>query len=116
MSKPSGVPQPRVVTPEERSRAMRTFMWIVVGFVAAIGILVATLSVMGRGMRDYGQAAARAVQATRPAPGTNFTRPCADVLNKPMPGGVVSCMVMVKNGQVTALLKVEGDKQYRVKP
>lgn len=91
----------------------RTFLWILLGFLAAVGAMVAVLSVQGRAAREYGSLV---LQAAGPQNAqANFDRPCAQVLpGKAVPPNVLGCVLEVRQGQPTAVLRVEGDRQYRV--
>lgn len=102
----------RDITPEQRARAQRSFLWILVAFVSAIGLIVAVLSLGGRAARNYGLEAARAAQQAHLA----SDQKCRDLTGKPLPRGVLDCTVEVRQGQVEAVVQVEGDRQYRVKP
>lgn len=115
-ARPVSPATPREVTPTQRRGALRTFMWILVAFVVGIGVLVATLAVQGRGVRDYAQTVRAAAQASSPSASVSYRQPCADVQPGPLPRGAVSCDVIVEGGQVTVVIEVEGNRQYRVGP
>ncbi|MHA0034436.1 hypothetical protein [Deinococcus sp. PESE-13] len=103
----------REITSDERRRMARTFLWILLAFVAGVALMVAVLSVQGRAAREYGSLV---IQAAGPQNAqATFDRPCAQVLpGKPVPPNVISCVLEVHQGQPTAVLKVEGERQYRV--
>ena len=103
----------RDLTPAERRGMTRTFLWILLAFVAGVAAMVAVMSVQGRAAREYGDMVIQA--AGRQDARASFDRPCAQVLpGKAVPPNVVSCVLEVRQGQPTAVLKVEGERQYRV--
>ncbi|MBZ9751927.1 hypothetical protein K7W42_13790 [Deinococcus sp. HMF7604] len=104
----------REVTPEVRARTQRTFLTIIVGFFALIGVVVATLAVQGRVVRDYAVRVAEAVQAAAPPSSVGYTQTCAQVLPGALPRGAQACEVAVDGGQVTVTVTVQGERQYRV--
>lgn len=89
-------------------------MWILVAFAAGLGMLVASLAWQGRVNREYGQAVYRAVMASRPDVKLSYEQPCAAVLSRPLPAGVVGCEVVVAQGQATVTVQLEGNRQYQV--
>lgn len=101
----------REVTPEMRRRTTRTFIGVLVAFLAGIGVLLAAMSWQGRVVREYGQTVLKAAQA---APLTG-DRPCADVVDDPLPSNVLTCTVETAEGQPTVVLSLRGDRQYRLK-
>ncbi|PTA68105.1 hypothetical protein [Deinococcus arcticus] len=111
---PAGRRDLREVTPEMRARTQRTFVAILVGFFALIGLMVATLSWQGRAVRDYAVRVAGAVQATQPSPQLSYTQPCTQALSEPLPRGAEACTVTVEGGRVTVTVTVQGERQYRV--
>ncbi|GGM01738.1 hypothetical protein [Deinococcus aerophilus] len=115
-ARPVSPAAPREVTPTERSSALRTFLWILVAFVVGIGVLVATLAVQGRAVRDYAQAVRTAAQAGTPSTNVSYRQPCADVRPGPLPRGALTCDVLVEGGEVTVVMEVEGNRQYRIGP
>ncbi|MDV6374542.1 hypothetical protein [Deinococcus arenicola] len=104
----------RDITPAERGKVTRTFVWILVAFVAGIGILVATLAVQGKAARDYGQQVLQAVQASKPSENASYGLKCVTALPGPLPRGILDCDVTVNRGKVGVILQAEGDKQYRL--
>lgn len=106
----------REITPEQRQRSQRTFWLILLAVVAGVGLIVAVLSVAGRAARNYGLEAARAAQTTSLSEHLSYDQKCRDLTGKPLPRGVLDCTVEVRQGQVEAVVQVEGDRQYRVKP
>lgn len=104
----------REITPAERGRAMQTFFWILLAFVAGIGVIVATLAVQGKAARDYGQRVVQAVQATKPSENVSYAQKCTEALPGPLPRGILGCDVTVDRGKVRVVLQAEGDKQYRL--
>lgn len=101
----------REVTPEMRRRTTRTFIGVLVAFLAGIGVLLAAMSWQGRVVREYGQTVLKAAQA---AP-LNGDRPCAEVVDDPLPSNVLTCTVETAEGQPTVVLSLRGDRQYRLK-
>jgi hypothetical protein len=104
----------REVTPAQRSRSLRTFFWILLAFVAGIGVIVATLAVQGRAARDYGARVLQAVQATNPSGSASYALKCTAALPEPLPRGILDCGVTVDRGKVSVVLQAEGDRQYRL--
>lgn len=104
----------RDITPAERGRAMRTFFWILLAFVAGIGVIVATLAFQGRAARDYGGRVIQAVRGTNPAANASYGLKCVTALPEPLPRGILDCDVTVDRGRVGVVLQAEGDKQYRL--
>ncbi|MBZ9713094.1 hypothetical protein [Deinococcus multiflagellatus] len=104
----------REVTPEMRARTQRTFLGILVGFFALIGLMVATLSWQGRAVRDYAVRVADAVLVTQPSKQLGYTQPCTQALAEPLPRGAEDCTVTVDGGRVTVTVTVQGERQYRI--
>lgn len=113
MSTPSQPPL-RTISDAQRKTIFRTFLWILLGFCALIGLLVATFSFQGRAARQYGSRAVQAALASRPSPNISYEQNCADLLNTPLPDTVTSCTVKVVAGKPEALLNIEGGRQYRL--
>ncbi|UQN06232.1 hypothetical protein [Deinococcus sp. QL22] len=113
MSKPTPPPV-RTITDAQRKSTFRTFLWILGGFIATIGLLVATFSFQGRAARDYGSRAVQAALASQPSPSISYEQPCADLLNMPLPDTVEKCVIRVVSGAPEAILDVEGGRQYRM--
>ncbi|UBV43162.1 hypothetical protein LAJ19_02765 [Deinococcus taeanensis] len=112
---PPGAPREvREVTPEMRARSVRTFVGILVAFFVMIGVVVATLSLQGRAVRDYAARVADAVIATHPSANAGFTQPCAQARQGPLPTGAETCDVQVDGGRVTVTVRVQGDRAYRL--
>lgn len=106
--------EPRDITPAERGKVTRTFYWILLAFVAGIGIIVATLAVQGKAARDYGGRVLQAVQAGNPSENASYSLKCVTALPGPLPRGILDCNVTVNRGKVGVVLQAEGDKQYRL--
>ncbi|CAM3315845.1 hypothetical protein DESA109040_07815 [Deinococcus saxicola] len=104
----------RDITPAERGKAMRTFVWVLLAFVGGIGVIVATLAVQGKAARDYGQQVLQAVQATKPSGNASYGLKCVTALPGPLPRGILDCDVTVDRGKVSVVLQAEGDRQYRL--
>ncbi len=113
MSTPTPPPL-RSISEAQRKNTFRTFIWILGGFLAVIGLLVATFSFQGRAARDYGSRAVQAAIASKPSPSISYEQPCADLLNMPLPDTVDKCVVRVISGTPEAILEVEGGRQYRI--
>lgn len=109
-------PPLREVTPEQRRRTARTFWLILLGFVAGIALLVATLSWQGRVAREYARDVLAAAQATRPSPDGSSARKCVEVRPGALPRGVLDCDVSVTRGRPQVVLQLEGGRQYRLPP
>ncbi|MFC4639514.1 hypothetical protein [Deinococcus hohokamensis] len=109
-------PPLREITPEQRRRTQRTFVWILVGFVAGIGIMVATLSAGGRAVRDYGQGVLDDVRRSGSWGVPGNAQECSEVSNRRAPPGVTHCMVERHGQNYVVVLQIEGDRQYRVGP
>lgn len=106
---------PREVTPQERARSVRTFWIILLGFVTLVGAAIAYTAWGGRQVRDYGQAVYAAATQAPPSAGVSYDVPCTQVLpGRAAPNGVRSCVVGVRDGQVTVALSTEGGREYRV--
>ncbi|MGM9319989.1 hypothetical protein [Deinococcus aquaticus] len=110
---PGGV---REVTPEMRARTARTFGLVVLGFVAGIALMVAVLSAQGRALREYAVRVQSAVLATGPSVNVSYGQPCVDALPGALPSGVLSCDVQVSSGQVSVLMQLERDREFRLAP
>ncbi|WP_216318979.1 hypothetical protein [Deinococcus aestuarii] len=95
---------------------MRTFVWILVAFLALVGILVTYFSWQGRTARDYGLEAVRAAQQRGLTPITPAGVNCAEVLGRRPPSNVERCVVRVENGRLAATLTLEGGRVARVAP
>lgn len=108
---PGGV---REVTPELRARTARTFGLVVMGFVAGIALMVAVLSAQGRALREYAVRVQSAVLATGPSVNVSYGQPCVDALPGALPSGVLSCDVQVEGGQVSVLMQLERERQFRL--
>jgi len=108
---PGGV---REVTPELRARTARTFGLVVLGFVAGIALMVAVLSAQGRALREYAVRVQSAVLATGPSVNVSYGQPCVDALPGALPSGVLSCDVQVEGGQVSVLMQLERERQFRL--
>jgi hypothetical protein len=92
---------------------MRTFLLILLAFVAGVAVLVAVFSWQGRAAREYGQEAAQAAQRVGlSGPET----PCAALLKREVPTTVQSCVVRLEDGQPSATLTLEGNRAFRVGP
>ncbi|GGS16718.1 hypothetical protein [Deinococcus knuensis] len=113
---PSGAGGVREVTPEMRARTLRTFVWVIVGFAAGIALMVAVLSVQGRALREYAVRVQTAVLATGPSVNVSYGQPCVDALPGALPSGVLSCDVQVSSGQVSVLMQLERDREFRLAP
>ncbi|MFC6748803.1 hypothetical protein [Deinococcus aquaticus] len=110
---PGGV---REVTPEMRARTARTFGLVILGFVAGIALMVAVLSAQGRALREYAVRVQTAVLATGPSVNVSYGQPCVDALPGALPSGVLSCDVQVSSGQVSVLMQLERDREFRLAP
>lgn len=110
---PGGV---REVTPEMRARTARTFGLVILGFVAGIALMVAVLSAQGRALREYAVRVQSAVLATGPSVNVSYGQPCVDALPGALPSGVLSCDVQVSSGQVSVLMQLERDREFRLAP
>lgn len=93
---------------------MRTFLLILLAFVAGVLILVAVFAWQGRAAREYGRAAVQAAVAPGLSPNASYDVDCADLLKREPPSTVQSCKVSVKDGQATATLTLEGGRGFRV--
>ncbi|EYB68245.1 hypothetical protein DEIPH_ctg025orf0092 [Deinococcus phoenicis] len=93
---------------------MRTFLLILLAFVAGVMILVAVFSWQGRAAREYGREAVQAAQRVGLSP--DAETPCADLLKRPPPATVQSCVVKAAGGQATATVTLEGNRAFRVGP
>ena len=103
----------REVTPEERKRSVRMFWLILLLFPVVVGVMVAYLSVKGRQVRDYGQAVLQEV-AARPQP-LQGAAPCSELSQRRAPAMVQACTVSKgPGGKLQVVLRVEGDRQYRL--
>ncbi|GGL18567.1 hypothetical protein GCM10010844_41780 [Deinococcus radiotolerans] len=102
----------REVTPEMRARSVRTFVTVLVVFFALVGVIVATLAVQGRGVRDYAVRVAQAALAERPSPNVGFTRPCGEVVPGPLPAQAQACEVRVEGGAAHVTVQVQGGRAY----
>ncbi|MEW6420917.1 MAG: hypothetical protein AB1511_04210 [Deinococcota bacterium] len=92
---------------------MRTFLLILLAFVAGIMMLVAAFAWQGRAAREYAREAVQAAErAGRSAP----VRECADLLNRRPPATVQSCVVRAERGQLFAIVTLEGGRAFRVQP
>lgn len=92
---------------------MRTFLLILLAFVAGVAVLVALFAWQGRAAREYGRAAAQAAQrVVLSAPQT----PCAALLRREPPATVQSCVVRLEAGQPSATLTLEGGRAFRIGP
>lgn len=101
-------------TPEERRKAGRMVWLILLGLPSIIGVMVAYLTFRGRAVRDYGHEV-YVVASQRPFPaGASGAVPCSEYLNKPLPAGALSCEVQFSGSKAEVLLRVEGDRQYRI--
>ncbi|MFC4427533.1 hypothetical protein [Deinococcus navajonensis] len=112
-------PRPlREITPEQRQRTLRTFLWILVGFAAGIGIMVAILSAGGRAVRDHGQAVLRSIENRPAGTGVRSGQPCETVLPRALPPGALSCQIELvgTDRHPEVVIRIEGDRLYRVKP
>lgn len=107
-----GAGELREVTPEMRARSLRTFVTVLVVFFALVGVVVATLAVQGRGVRDYAARVAGAALAAKPSPNVGFTRPCGEVVPGPLPAQAQSCEVSVDGGAVRVTVQVQGGRAY----
>jgi len=92
---------------------MRTFLLIMLAFVAGVAVLVAALSWQGRAAREYGREAVRAAVQAGPLTGE---RPCADLLKRELPATVESCVVGPVEGEPRATVTLEGGRAFRVGP
>ncbi|MFB9992119.1 hypothetical protein ACFFLM_09125 [Deinococcus oregonensis] len=113
MSPPSQPPL-RTISDAQRKNVFRSFLWILVGFCALIGLLVATFSFQGRAAREYGSRAVQAALASSPSPNISYEQNCTDLLKSPLPDTVTSCTVKVVSGKPEAVLNIEGGRQYRL--
>lgn len=104
----------REVTPEMRARTARTFGLVVLGFVAGIALMVAVLSAQGRALREYAVRVQSAVLATGPSVNVSYGQPCVDALPGALPSGVLSCDVQGEGGQVSVLMQLERERQFRL--
>lgn len=105
----------REVTPEERARSARTFWIILLGFVTLVGGAIAYAAWGGRQVRDYGQAVYVAATRAPLQTGASYDVPCGQVLpDRAAPRGVQSCVVGVRDGQVSVLVSTESGRQYRL--
>ncbi|WP_102125081.1 hypothetical protein [Deinococcus planocerae] len=95
---------------------MRTFLWILVAFLALVGSLVASFAWQGRAAREYGLGAVRAAQQRGLSPTTPAGLNCAGLVNRPPPGPVERCVVRVENDRLAAILTLEGGRVFRVSP
>ncbi|MEF2277969.1 hypothetical protein V3W47_06620 [Deinococcus sp. YIM 134068] len=95
---------------------MRSFVWILVGFLAFVGILIAVFSWQGRAAREYGLEAVRAAQERNLTPGGEEGLNCAEILNRLPPEPVERCVVGLEDGKLTATLTLEGNRVFRVSP
>jgi hypothetical protein len=93
---------------------MRTFVWILLAFVALVGVLVAVFSWQGRAAREYGLEAVRVVRERNLTPTGPGGLPCAELLNRPPPKPVERCVVTVEDGKLAATLTLEGNRVFRV--
>ncbi|GAA5531662.1 hypothetical protein [Deinococcus aluminii] len=92
---------------------MRTFLLILLAFVAGVMVLVAAFSWQGRAAREYGR---EAVQAAQRAGLSAPERLCTDLLSRKPPAGVQSCVVRAEDGQLSAVVTLEGGRAFRVRP
>jgi len=113
MSTPSQPPL-RTISDAQRKNIFRSFLWILVGFFALIGLLVATFTFQGRAAREYGSRAVQAALSSNPSPNISYEQNCADLLKTPLPDTVTSCTVKVTAGKPEVVLNVEGGRQYRL--
>lgn len=91
---------------------MRTFLLILLAFVAGVMMMVAAFSWQGRAARAYGQEAVRAaLQAD-----LRTETACAALLGHPPPSVVRSCAVKVEDGRATATVTLEGGRTFRAGP
>ncbi|ABF45300.1 hypothetical protein Dgeo_1000 [Deinococcus geothermalis DSM 11300] len=95
------------------SSGMRTFLLILLAFVAGIMLLVAVFSWQGRAAREY---AREAVQAAERAGMSAPERECADLLKRRLPATVQSCVVRAEGEQRFAIVTLEGGRAFRVRP
>lgn len=95
---------------------MRTFLLIVLAFVAGIMVLVAVFSWQGRTAREYGREAARAAVRGGFPPNAADDVDCQDLLKRELPATTQSCVVNVKEGKATATLTLEGGRVFQVSP
>jgi hypothetical protein len=113
MSTPTPPPL-RTISDAQRKTIFRSFLWILLGFFALIGILVATFTFQGRAARDYGSRAVQAALTSKPSPNISYEQNCADLLNTPLPDTVDKCVIRVMGGMPEAIVDVEGGRQYRI--
>lgn len=92
---------------------MRTFVLILLAFVAGVAVLVAALSWQGRAAREYGREAARAAVQAGPLTGDT---PCAALLRREPPATVERCVVGALEGGPRATLTLEGGRSFQVAP
>ncbi|SMB93512.1 hypothetical protein [Deinococcus hopiensis] len=95
---------------------MRSFGLILLAFVAGVMIMVAAFAWQGRAAREYGREALRAAQKSGLSAGVTYTVGCAELVKRPLPGGVQGCEVEVKDAGASAVVRVEGGRVFRVRP
>ncbi|WP_034383637.1 hypothetical protein [Deinococcus sp. YIM 77859] len=92
---------------------MRTFLLILLAFVAGVLMMVAAFAWQGRAARGYGQ---EAVQAATRAGLTSTETPCSELLKREPPSLVEACVVKVEGTQKAATVTLEGGRTFRVGP
>lgn len=108
----------REITPEQRRRTQKTFLWILLGFAAGIGLMVATLSAGGRAVRDYGKAVLQAIHTSPSVAVTRSGQPCQTVLPRSLPAGALGCQIELvgQDRHPEVVIRIEGDRLYRIRP
>lgn len=95
---------------------MRTFLLILLAFVAGVLVFVAVLSWQGRAAREYGRQAAQTAVRGGLSPNAAYEVSCQEVLKRKPPNTVQSCVVNVKDGRAVATLRLEGQRTFQVSP
>ena len=102
----------REITPKERARIARTVALLLLGFFAAVGVMVAYLSVQSRAARDYGDAVLQAARQN-PSAVTGERQDCRTLRPGSFPGSVESCVIERTPGGLEVVVRLEGNRQYR---
>ncbi|WP_019586789.1 hypothetical protein [Deinococcus apachensis] len=95
---------------------MRTFLLILLTFVAGVMVFVAVLSWQGRAAREYGREAVQAAARGGLSANAAYEVSCQELLKRKFPNTVQSCVVKVKDGRATATLRLEGQRTFQVGP
>lgn len=105
----------REITPEERKRSMRTFLFILLGFPSLVGVMVAYVSLQGRPIRMYGREVLALAQQQTLNPTASYGADCTQYLKKPVPEGIKQCRVQAINGQLEVVMTTADDRSYHIR-